>query len=171
MYTYEEEDTRFYIDQSTLPNAGYGCFAKEFIKKSDWLEVSGVYVKTGSIADECTHYAMRYKFAGSPELNAKIIPMGFAGLVNHTDDPNLQNCQLEFSKSLVKRSDHSGQVVYKFIRDVMPGEEILGNYGPNVGGEVKKLSENMGFVDENERNWQDFLKFDLYGLKKLEELL
>ncbi len=171
MYTYEETDTRFYIAESTLPNAGYGCFAKEFIKAGEWLEVSGIYVKTGSIADECTHYAKRYKFAGSPERNAKIVPMGFAGLVNHTDDPNLQNCQLEYNRSLMKRSQHSGQVIYRFIRDVITGEEILGNYGPNVGGEVQKLSKNMGFVDENEKDWQEFLKLDLYGLKKLEELL
>ena len=43
----EETDTRFYIKESTLRNAGYGCFTNTLLKKGDWLEIIGVYVKKG----------------------------------------------------------------------------------------------------------------------------
>lgn len=162
----EETDERFYIADSIIPNAGLGCFAKTLIKKGDWLEVIGVYVKTGGIADECTHYAKRYKFAGSPKMNAKIIPIGYAGMVNHSD--NLKNCVLEYAPDLGKRSQHSGQVVYRFIKDVFPGEEVIGNYGPNVGEEIKKISQDLAFKNQVEKEWNDFLKFNLYDLQKLE---
>lgn len=167
----EETDTRFYIKESTIPNAGYGCFANTFLKNGDWLEVIGVYVKTGGIADECTHYARRYKFAGSPKKNAKIVPMGFGGIVNHTEDPNLQNCKLEYVAGLNRRSQDSGQVIYRFIRDVLPDEELIGNYGPDIGGEIKKMNENVDFLDANVTEINRFLKFDLYDTNSIVDKL
>jgi hypothetical protein len=163
----EETDTRFYIKESSLPNAGFGCFANTLLKKGDWLEVIGVYVKKGGLADQCTHYAKRYKFAGSPKMNAKIVPMGFGGMVNHTDNPTLQNCNLEYAPGLNKRSEHAGQVVYRFIRDIYPDEELLGNYGPEVGEEVKKISTTIGFADTNKLEIERFLKFNLYNLSEI----
>ena len=47
----EESDDRFYIKESSLPNAGWGCFAKTSLSKGDHLEVIGVYIKTGGISD------------------------------------------------------------------------------------------------------------------------
>ena len=163
----EETDTRFYIKESTLPNAGYGCFANTFLKQGDWLEIIGVYVKTGGIADECTHYAKRYKFAGSDQMNAKIVPMGYGGIVNHSDNTSLQNCKLVFDKGLVKRSQHAGQVVYKFTRDIMPDEELIGNYGPNVSKEIQTYSSNVGFIDNNKIEIERFLSFNLYNMKDI----
>jgi hypothetical protein len=160
----EETDTRFELKESTLPNAGWGCFTKEYLKAGDWLEIIGVYVKVGGLADQCTHYAKRYKFAGSPKKNAKIVPMGFGGMVNHSDDPNLQNCQLEYVPGLSRRSEHSGQVIYRFIRDVLPGEELIGNYGPEIGQEIKQMNENIDFVDHHQAEIDRFLKFGLYNL-------
>ena len=158
----EESDTRFYVKKSTIPTAGLGCFTKTFLKKSDWLEIIGVYVKTGGIADECTNYAKRYKFAGNPKMSAKIVPMGYGGIVNHSDDFNLQNCRLEYVSGLNKRSEHSGQVIYRFIRDILPDEELIGNYGPDIGEEINKYNINVGFVDDNSNEIKRFLKFDLY---------
>jgi len=143
----EETDTRFYLKESTIPNAGWGCFANTFLKRGDWLEIIGVYVKVGSWSDKCTHYAKRYKFAGSPKRNAKIVPMGFGGMVNHSDDANLQNCALEYNAGLGKRSEHTGQVVYRFIKDIFPDEELIGNYGPDIGGEISNFNTNVNFVE------------------------
>ncbi len=159
----EETDTRFYIKESSIPNAGWGCFANTFLNKGDWLEIIGVYVKTGGLADQCTHYAKRYKFAGSPKYNAKIVPMGFGGMVNHSDDPNLQNCRLEYVAGLNKRSEHAGQVIYRFTRDILPDEELVGNYGPNVGKEIKKANVGVEFLGNNSEEIERFLKFDLYN--------
>lgn len=163
----EETDTRFAIKESTIPNAGWGCFAKSLLKKGDWLEIIGVYVATGGIADQCTHYAKRYKFAGSPKMNAKIVPMGYGGMVNHSDDPNIQNCKLEYVSNLNKRSEHAGQVIYRFIRDILPDEEIIGNYGPNIAQEINKFNNNIEFIDNNKIEIERFLKFNLYGLSDL----
>jgi hypothetical protein len=167
----EETDTRFYIQESTLPNAGYGCFANTFLKAGDWLEIIGVYVKTGGIADQCTHYAKRYKFAGSPKQNAKIVPMGYGGIVNHTENPTLQNCRLEFAAGLNRRSQDSGQVIYRFIRDIAPGEELIGNYGPDIGEEINKMNTNLGFLDANITEINRFLKFDLYDTNSIVDKL
>lgn len=161
----EETDTRFYIAPSTLNHAGNGCFAKQPLKKDDWLEVIGVYVKSGGIADFCTEYGKRYKFAGSAKQDAKIVPFGFAGIINHTDDPSLQNCRLEHAKSLNKRSQHAGQTIYRFLRDIEPNEELLGNYGPNMGKEIEVISSNSNFLENYKDDMKQFLQFDLYNLK------
>jgi hypothetical protein len=160
----EEIDERFYIAPSTLPNAGYGCFAKFFISKGSWLEIIGVYIKTNGIADQCTEYAKRYKFAGGPQMNAKIVPMGYGGMVNHSDDPKLKNCELIFDKGINKRSQHAGQVVYKFLRDVLPDEEVIGNYGQDIGKEINKINENLGFMTANKEQIDKLLEHDLYNL-------
>lgn len=166
----EETDTRFYIDKSTLPNAGYGLFAKVKIKKGDWLEVIGVMVKKGGIADQCTHYAKRYKFAGTKD-DSKIVPMGYAGIINHTADPVLQNMELTCERGLSKRSEHSSEVVYKTLRDIEPGEELLGNYGENIGKEIEKVANNISYHETMKSDWEMFLSYNLYDLKRLTDLL
>lgn len=163
----EEEDNRFFIKESTIPNAGLGCFAKEDLKKGDWLEVIGAYVKKGSAADVCTSYAKRYKFAGSPTLDAKIVPFGYAGMVNHSDDPTLRNCELIFDKKRLKRSQHAGQVFYLFIKDIAAGEELIGNYGPDVGSEIDKISQYANYVTSQKDEIEEFLSYNLYSLKNL----
>ena len=170
MITIEEIDDRFYIEKSNLPHAGYGCFAKTLMKKGDWLEIIGVLVKTDSVADECTHYAKRYKFMGSKK-GYKIVPMGLGGLVNHTDERAMQNVQLTCIPGLAKRSEHSSEVVYQALRDIKPGEELLGYYGDQINSEIEKNITNLSYVEENRADWQKFLSFDLYHLKCLEEIL
>lgn len=163
----EETDTRFYIAPSSLLNAGNGCFAKIPLKKDDWLEIIGVYVRTDGLADQCTDYATRYKFAGNKKLDAKIVPMGFGGMVNHSDDPKIRNCELICDKSLNKRSQHTGQIAYKFTRDIKIGEEIIGNYGINVGQSINKIAENLEFMSSNKEQVQTLLKYDLYNLNSV----
>lgn len=166
----EETDTRFYIDKSTLPNAGYGLFAKVKIPKDDWLEVIGVMVKKGGIADQCTHYAKRYKFAGSKD-NSKIVPMGYAGIINHTADTSLQNMELICEQGLSKRSEHASEVIYRTLRDIEPGEELLGNYGEDIGKEVEKIASNISHHDATKSDWETFIGYNLYDLKRLTDLL
>jgi SET domain-containing protein len=162
----EEKDERFYIDVSSIPNAGYGVFAKVPIKKGDWMEIVGILVKRGGIADVCTHYARRYKFSGKTN-DAKIVPMGYAGIVNYIDDPKKQNCEIKRIPGLKKKNEHSSEMVYYFIRDIGVGEEILGNYGERMGGEVKQLIESTEYVEKNQSDWEEFLNFNLYDLKRV----
>lgn len=128
MYIVEETDNRFEIKKSTIDTAGWGCFAKELIKKGDFLEIIGIIVKPGSLSDQCTHYAKRYKFAASERQDAKIVPMGFGGIVNHTNDEEKQNVFLTYlPRNRSKRSVHSTQAVHMALRDIQAGEELLGN--------------------------------------------
>lgn len=164
MYTVEETDERFNIGPSTQPNAGDGLFAKELIKKGDFLEVIGVMVKCGSSADICTAYANSYKFAAAEKPTNYIVPLGYAGIVNHTSDRAVQNVALSYSKSRSKRSIHAGQVVYEAIRDIQPGEELLGYYGDGLEGVLKWAEEKSSVVDQNKVEWDKFLAHNLYDL-------
>jgi hypothetical protein len=157
MILIEEKDNRFYIENSTIKNAGLGVFAKQKLKKGDFLEIIGVMVDVKSMADVCTQYANKYKFAAdfSDKFTRHIIPMGFAAIVNHTNDKKLQNVELKYIKHSIINSN-AGSCVYSFIRDVEEGEEILGSYG----------SEYDNFLQE-ENYWQMFLDLELYNFKKL----
>lgn len=155
MILIEEKDQRFYIKESKIKNAGMGVFAKEDIKKDSYLEIIGVMVDIGSVADDCTKFAASYKFAANFEnkFDRHIIPMGFGAIINHTDDPEIRNVELRYIRHSLKNSN-SGSAVYYFIKDVKKDEEILGNYGQSYN---LKLN--------NDKYWQMFLDLELYNLK------
>lgn len=168
MIIIEEKDPRFYIAPSSLPNAGLGCFAKIHLEKNDWLEIIGILVKNDGIADKCTHYAKRYKFASSPKFTHKVVPMGFGGLVNHTDNQLLQNCYLNYNAGLAKKNEHASQMVYQFTKDIYPDQELLGNYGDKLKFEVQKIALSREILKQNQQEWDKFLNFNLYNLKKVQ---
>ena len=105
-----EQDTRFYISDSTLPKAGKGLFAKAPLVQGERLEVLGVLIPADSVADQCTHYADPYKFRVGDQL---LIPTGYGAMVNHSVNPNLEK--------LIE-----GERVYlKALRPIKEGEELL----------------------------------------------
>jgi hypothetical protein len=150
----QEKDERFYIGESTQHGAGRGLFAAVDISRGENLEIIGVEVDRGSVADECTSYADAYKFAAdySDSYSRHLIPMGYGGIVNHANEREDQNVQIKY----LKRKD--GVIaVYSFIRDVKKDEEVLGDYGD----EWRKR------VEEEEREWGGFLDLGLYNLGDL----
>ena len=82
-----ETDQRFYISRSTIPNAGNGVYAAIDLPAGAMLEVIGVHIEPGSITDACTAWADEYKIRFHDIL---IIPTGFAGMINHSSEPNLR---------------------------------------------------------------------------------
>ena len=164
MHIIEETDKRFELMASSIPNAGMGCFATEDLKKGDHIEVIGVYVKRGGPADKCTGYASRYKFSGNNKQDTHIVPMGYAGMINHTNDKKLQNVALEYVPGLAKRSSDAGQVIYRFIRNIKAGEELLGYYGDEKDKEIKWLADRSSYHDEKGNLWKEFLDLNLYNL-------
>lgn len=162
MILIEENDDRFYIEKSNLPNAGSGVFAKEKIKAGEYLEIIGVYVKAGSEADKCTEWAKHYKFAAKDkDFDRYIVPMGYAAIINHTSDSNIQNAEIRYLKNIQKKNDATGGMVYYFIKDIEKNEEILGNYGEAVGKKLDWIQDKANFDKED---WQTFLRYDLYNL-------
>jgi hypothetical protein len=109
-----EIDDRFYVNTSTLPVAGSGLFARTFLAEGERLEVIGVFVPAGSVSDVCTRFADCYKFRVGHLL---LIPLGFAGMVNHSRNPNLE-------KVIEDQS-----VYLRTTRPVDPGEELFFTYG------------------------------------------
>lgn len=161
----DETDNRYYVADSTIPQAGLGLFASENLKKGDWLEVIGVMVR--GMADKVfTKYAERYKFQAADEVS-RIVPLGWAGMVNHTDDSEAQNAELRCMKGLTKRNPNASSIIYYFIKDIPKGREILGNYGNEYGAAMKELIRDVQVVGDNEAEWKKFLSFDLYGLGRL----
>jgi hypothetical protein len=198
MNVVEETDNRFYIDKSTVPNGGMGCFAKVKINRGDYLEVIGVLVKCEATSDICTHYANAYKFAAEPEKEFvhALIPMGYGAMVNQADNKSSQNVSLTHLPEevrcqhcngegkirnvhfavvctfcggrgkgrIVPRNANGGRVVYVALRDILPGEELLGNYNKKVG---KLVMEGRSWSKEDKEEWENFLKLGLYGLHVL----
>ena len=172
MIEIEENDNRFYLEKSTQPNAGMGVFAAKDLKKGDFLIVKGVMVKKNSVVDRCTAYANNYKFAAAynKEYDMHIIPIGFGGMVNHANEIKDQNAEIKYLDHS-KLGIEDGNVVYSFVRDIDKGEEILGNYGENwrdAMNWVKNIPSLLESLEEKE--WERFLRFDLYNLSKLKNL-
>jgi hypothetical protein len=122
---FSEDDDRFSIDQSTIPGAGVGLFAREPLAQGDRLEVIGALIRADTPADACTAYANRHKFRVGAFL---LIPLGYGGLVNYADPPNM--------KKVVE-----GQRVYlQALRPIAKGEELFFLYdnGPPPWGDSPK---------------------------------
>jgi len=163
MIKIEETDDRFEARESTIPGAGFGLFAKTLVKKGDYLEIIGVMVDVTDISHICTRFADSYKFAAEPasEFCHAVIPCGHAAFVNHADSPAKQNVAITHMPSdRVPRNKDSGRVVYMALRDIWPGEEILGNYNR------KGLSETAKKEDDLMR-WKQLLEINFYGLKRI----
>ncbi len=165
MILIKEKDDRFYIAPSTQSGAGRGLFAARDIKEGERLEVIGVMVDKGSAADACTSYADAFKFAADYEgqYTRHIIPMGYAGIVNHANEKKDQNVEIRY---VPKGGDLV--CVYHFLRSVSKDEEVLGDYG----NDWRSLAEwacsiNKSVDDEEEREWRSFLKRGLYNLNRL----
>src|SRR5579885_676864 len=87
---FQELDNRFYVNKSTIPNAGNGLFADVPIEKGSLLQIVGVVVVAGGTADQCSPFANAYKFSVFPldendQCEYKLIAMGYAALVNHSE--------------------------------------------------------------------------------------
>lgn len=165
MILIQERDERFHIGESTQPKAGRGLFASKDIRAGDDLEVIGVSVEMGSPADICTSYADSYKFAAdyADSYTRHIIPMGYAGMVNHANDPNEKNVEIKYVSK-------KGAIVcvYRFLRDVRKGEEILGDYGEGWKSLAEWSKGRIGCADESEeQEWRSFLDLGLYNLNRL----
>jgi SET domain-containing protein len=106
----QETDERFEIGASTIPGAGRGLFARVAMVPGERLAIKGVLVQPESAADASTRYADEYKFRVGDYL---LIPVGYAGLVNHSPTPNLEKVI-------------EGRRVYlQALRPIAAGEELF----------------------------------------------
>lgn len=165
MILIKEKDDRFYVAESTQSGAGRGLFAARDIKEGERLEVIGVMVDKDSPSDLCTSYADAFKFAADYEgkYTRHIIPMGYAGIVNHANEKKDQNVEI---RHVPKGGDLV--CVYYFVRPVAKDEEVLGDYGNDWRGLADWASGiNSSANEEEEAEWRSFLGRGLYNLERL----
>jgi len=121
----QDIDPRLYVSISTIPEAGYGVFARRHLAEGEQVFIRGVAVRRGSM-EEASIRASRHYFFYWPSQDAVILPVGYGALINHTSDRRFQN---------VRIAEHEGRVFYEVIRGIGPGEELLGNYGYSPPGD------------------------------------
>jgi len=172
MMMVEETDTRFYVKESTIPNAGFGLFAKELLKKDDFLEVIGVQVPKDGISDQCTQFAGNYKFAAIQKVgfDRLVVPLGYAGMINHSEDKEKQNVEMT-NRNHSPRNSAGSSLVYVFLRDIQPDEELLGHYGLEWAYIFDWAEKNTKTGEEKvqlvKTDWETLLSYDLYNLNEL----
>jgi len=91
--------------------------------------------------------------------------MGFGGMVNHSSDPDKQNAALEYCPGSGKINENAGQVIYRITKDVEAGQEIIGNYGDQIGPEVERQAWLAAQLKSEKEEWEAFLEKNPYGLK------
>ncbi len=111
-----ETDSRFELRPSTTAGAGQGVFARVDLPTGAELEIIGVLVERDSATDRCSHFADHHKFVvGEKWL---LVPLGFGGMVNHSDEPNMV------------REVRGERVFLRTLRTVAAGEELFHCYSP-----------------------------------------
>jgi SET domain-containing protein len=113
----EENDDRFYVAKSALPKARRGLFARVPLAKNEIIEVIGILVRAGSVADQCTSYANSYKFRVGRYL---LIPTGYGGMANHSPTPNMVK--------MIRGS----RIYLRTLRRIKKGEELLHAYNKHA---------------------------------------
>lgn len=111
-------DDRFELRPSSVPGAGLGVFARVALPAGAELEVVGVLVRRGSVADRCTHFADHHKFVVGADL--LLVPVGLGGMVNHAAAANLERVALP------------DRVVLRTTRPVAAGEELFFTYSESA---------------------------------------
>lgn len=151
----EETDHRFYIDHSTLPNAGKGLFAKEKIQKGDRINILGVSLKRRDISDFCTEYANRHKYSYKDLV---IIPVGYAAMINFHPEKNSENVFVI----------HTEQEIYlEVIKDVNIDEELFLFGGNEIDTYFKNQINND--IEKNSSEQNEFFLKDFYNLSFLKD--
>ncbi len=111
-----------------IKGKGRGVIATRPIAKGALVEQSPVIkMKKADRLDRSTVLS-HYPFEWDEKPYVQAFPLGFAGLLNHSDEPN---CKIE--------TDIEGDVLCIYtLRDIAAGEELVWNYGIDPWFDVAK---------------------------------
>ena len=108
-------DKRLYIDKSRIENAGYGVFTESFIKKDTIIEISKILKVANSNVFQKDNILNDYIFKFDD--NHSGVALGYGGLYNHSDNPNIKYTVVE------------DKIIFQATRDIFTREEICNSYG------------------------------------------
>ena len=152
----EETDHRFYIDHSTLPNAGKGLFAKEKIFTGDKIEIIGISFKRRSISDFCTQYADCYKYLSKDMV---IIPVGYCAMINFHPNKEFEN--------VIFKSEYENFL--EVVKDIEADDEIFLFGGVEISNLLKEKNQNNINIEKNSIVQNEFFIKDFYNLSFLKD--
>lgn len=111
-----------------IKGKGRGVVTTRAIKKEALVEAGPVIrMKKADRLDRSTVLS-HYPFEWDDKPYVQAFPLGFAGLLNHSDTPN---CRIE--------ADIEGEVLCIYaLRDIAAGEELVWNYGIDPWFKVTK---------------------------------
>ncbi len=98
---------------------GRGVFTTQPIKKGDIVEICPVIpfnVKEAKIAMETI--LGHYIFEWGASCRQGALPLGYGSMYNHSSDPNI----------FYRMREPKNQIVFRALRDIAAGEELLSNY-------------------------------------------
>jgi SET domain-containing protein len=105
---------------------GRGVITTKPIKRGRLVEASPVIRMTKRDRLDRSTVLSHYPFEWKDPPYIQAFPLGFAGLLNHSDTPN---CKIE--------SDIKGEVLCTYaLRNIAAGEELVWNYGIDPWFEV-----------------------------------
>jgi len=113
MFNLTEENHSYLFDVFLAPSHGRGVFTREFIPKGAlvWIEKPEFLAEMSQ--EVYLGYEFNYFVVQESGTGRYVLSLDIARFENHSDDPN------------IKFDGHDK--VYA-IRDILPGEELLGNY-------------------------------------------
>ena len=111
-----------------IKGKGRGVITTRPLKRNKLVEAGPVIrMKKRDRLDRSTVLS-HYPFEWNQPPYVQAFPLGFAGLLNHSDTPN---CKIE--------SDIKGEVLCTYaLRDIKAGEELVWNYGIDPWFDVAK---------------------------------
>ena len=121
-----------------IKGKGRGVVATQLIKKGEVIEICPTIVLSNLESEFIRTRSNKLKFYALELLkeNVHVLHLGYGMLYNHSPEPN---AEIEY--------DGSDFVVFRSLKDVNPGEEVVYDYGFDEQEEFLQLeSEKLGFI-------------------------
>jgi SET domain-containing protein len=118
------------IKKSTIPNAGLGVFANEFIPKGSACQYKG---ERKSLEKGNPYYSwsiFEYNTIKGNPISGKELYLLDATNISKSNWTRYVNCGLKKNKNNLDSKQEFDQIYYYAIRDINPGEELFIDYGP-----------------------------------------
>jgi SET domain-containing protein len=115
------------VTESKIVGGGRGVFATKDLKKGELIEVCPTIVVGSNDLEKVNQTGLvEYSFYFGERLGKAMIALGYGSIYNHSYEPNAKYEIDEVSKIMLFRA----------VKDIEKGDEVLINYNPEARGEL-----------------------------------